>query len=457
MATDVLMPAMGYDMTEGTIVRWLKQPGDAVQRGEPLAEIETDKAVVEIEAFAEGTLAQIVVVEGEVVPVGAVIAVIAAAGEALAASAPPASAPPTPAAAGEAIAASAPPAAAPPSPPPVPAASPAVADAPQPVAVAATRPIDAPLAGNGRIRVSPVASRIAAEHGLDLHTIRGTGPDSRILRRDVEAALAGAPAVVAAAVPVAIPPVTPPAPVAVPSVAPTGLPQSLPDTDQIFQPAKLRATMARRMAQSKEDAPHYYLTTDVDMTEAQALRKQVNDSAKGEYKISVNDQVVRATILAIAKHPLFNATFTRDGRIQLNARINMGLAVALPEGLIAPCVLDVRSKSLIQLAPEVRALAERARANRLHPDEYSAGTFTISNLGMFGVDILVAIINPPQTAILGVGRVAEKPVVRDGQVVIRDVMTMALSADHRVTTGAEGAEFLRSIRENLESPVRLLL
>lgn len=470
MATDVLMPAMGYDMTEGTIVRWLKQPGDAVKRGEPIAEIETDKAVVEIEAFAEGTLAEIVASEGDVVPVGALIARIGADGEVVAPATP------APQEAPQATSgAASPPAAAAPPPPAQDAAQSPAAGAPEPAApVATASPPPAPAAPappsnatstNGRLRISPVAARIAAERGIDPHTIHGTGPDGRILRRDVEAARAGRPAAVAPAAPSAA---APAAPAAAPSPAPSlprpaataaggSLPAALPQQDVIFEPVKMRQTMARRMAQSKGPAPHYYLTVDIDMTEAQALRKQVNESAKGEYKVSVNDLVSRAVVLALNKHPLFNATFTETGQIRLNARVNLGLAVALPDGLIAPCVIDVGRASMIQLSQASRDLAERARANRLRPDEYADGTFTISNLGMYGIDTLVAIINPPQTAILGVGRVVEKPVAREGQVVIREMMTAALSADHRVTTGAEGAEFLRTIRETLENPVRLLV
>ncbi len=473
MATDVLMPAMGYDMTEGTIVRWLKQPGDAVKRGDPLAEIETDKAVVEIEAFAEGTLAALLVSEGDVVPVGAPIARIGAEGEVAAPAQPAAqaSAPATAATAPppEQDAAQSPAAGAPE--PPVTATAPEPAAAPSAVATAPAAPQQAAPASDGgpdgRLRISPVAARIAAERGIDPHTIQGTGPDGRILRRDVENAPAAAarPPAAPAAQPAAQP-APPPAPAATPAPASpaaaagppsTGLPTALPQHDTIFEPARMRQTMARRMAQSKGPAPHYYLTVDVDMTEAQALRNQVNESAKGEYRVSVNDLVSRAAVLALGKHPLFNATFTEDGQIKLNARVNLGLAVALPEGLIAPCVIDVGRASLIQLSQSSRDLAERARANRLRPDEYADGTFTISNLGMYGVDTLVAIINPPQTAILGVGRVIEKPVVRDGQVVVREMMTAALSADHRVTTGAEGAEFLRTIRETLENPVRLLV
>jgi len=472
---------MGYDMTEGTIVRWLKQPGDAVKRGDPLAEIETDKAVVEIEAFAEGTLAELLVSEGDVVPVGAPIARIGAEGEVAAPAQPAAQAPaPTPATAPppEQDAAQSPAAGAPE--PAGTAAAPetaAAAAAPEPAAApsavatapAAPQPATPATDGSrdGRLRISPVAARIAAERGIDPHTIQGTGPDGRILRRDVENAPVGAarPAVAPAVQPAAQPAAAP-APAATPAPAPaaaaaappsTGLPTALPQQDTIFEPAKMRQTMARRMAQSKGPAPHYYLTVDVDMTEAQALRNQVNESAKGEYKVSVNDLVSRAVVLALGKHPLFNATFTEDGQIKLNARVNLGLAVALPEGLIAPCVIDVGRASLIQLSQSSRDLAERARANRLRPDEYADGTFTISNLGMYGIDTLVAIINPPQTAILGVGRVLEKPVARDGQVVVREMMTAALSADHRVTTGAEGAEFLRTIRETLENPVRLLV
>jgi pyruvate dehydrogenase E2 component (dihydrolipoamide acetyltransferase) len=403
MLSEVVMPQMGADMQEGTIVRWLRREGEAVKRGEIIAEIETDKANVEIEAYESGVLRRILLPEGTTVPVGEIIAVIAAPEDDVsryeAGAAPPAAAEE---------------------------ARPAVAAPERPAA-----PAEAPPVVAGRARASPVARRLAQELGVDLSLVRGTGPDGRILRRDVEA-VARAPEAVPAAEP------APAAPVVAPAMS------------------RMRQTIARRMAQSKREAPHYYLTMDVDVTEAQRLRRQLNEAAGGEVHISVNDMIVKAVAKALRRHPGFNAWFV-DGQLQQQEALNIGVAVALEEGLIAPAVLDCGRKSLPDIARDSRDLAERARSGVLKAEEYTGATFTVSNLGMYGVETLIAIIPPPQTAILGVGAVQQVPGVEDGEVVVRERMKVALSADHRVTDGALGARFLAEIRSFLESPISLLV
>lgn len=402
MISEVVMPQMGADMQEGTILRWLKREGDAVQRGETIAEIETDKANVEIEAYESGVLRRILLSEGTTVPVGRIMAVIAAPDDDIS---PYERAP-------EAVA-----------------GAPAPAAKPERAAVAAEAPPGPPAgprAGvGGRIRASPSARRRAEELGVDLSRVRGTGPDGRILRRDIEAAAK--------------------APEAAPLAG-----AARPAT------SRMRQAIARRMAQSKREAPHYYLTMDVDMTEAQRLRRQLNEAAEGEVHISVNDMIVKAVAKALSRHPAFNSWFV-DGQVQQQEALNIGVAVALDEGLIAPAVLDCGRKSLADIALASRALAERARSGLLKAEEYAGATFTVTNLGMYGVETLIAIIAPPQTAILGVGEVREEPAVRDGEVVVRERMKVALSADHRVTDGAQGARFLADVRAFLEKPVSLLV
>jgi len=403
MISEVVMPQMGADMQEGTILRWLKREGDAVQRGEIIAEIETDKANVEIEAYESGVLRRILLPEGTTVPVGQVIAVIAAPEDDISQYE---------AAAGVAR--------------------------PEPVAAVAKRP--APPAEADRVHASPAARRLAEELGVDLSRVQGTGPDGRILRRDIEAAakaLEAAP-VAAAAPPAAVPPAAlarpPGGPVAAPAMS------------------RMRQAIARRMTQSKREAPHYYLTMDIDMTEAERLRRQLNETAEGELHISVNDVIVKAVAKALRRHPIFNSWFV-DGQVQQQEALNIGVAVALEEGLIAPAILNCDQKSLADIARASANLAERARSGVLKAEEYTGATFTVSNLGMYDVETLIAIIPPPQTAILGVGAVRKAPVVQDGEIVVRERMKVALSADHRVTDGALGARFLADIRNFLENPV----
>jgi pyruvate dehydrogenase E2 component (dihydrolipoamide acetyltransferase) len=401
MAYEVVMPQMGADMKEGTVVRWLKKEGQEVKRGEIIAEIETDKANIEIEAFESGVFRKILAQPGETVAVGQVIALIAAPDEDVSQY--------------EAA------------PSPTREAAPAEAAEPARAPTAAR-----PRAAEGRVRASPVARRIAEEKGVDLRQVSGSGPEGRVVRRDVEAFLARGVAPAAEerpAAPAAAEPVT---------------------------MSRMRQAIARRMAQSKREAPHYYVTAEIDMTEAQRLRSQLNVYLGEEAHVSVNDLLVKAAAKALAKYPIFNTWFV-EGEIRRHELQNVCIAIALEEGLIAPAVVDCGSKSLAQIARASRDLAERAKSGALKPEEYSGGTFTVSNLGMFGLDELIAIIQPPQTAILGVGQVRSVPVVREGQIAVAEVMKAALSADHRVTDGAQGAQFLGEIKSFLENPVGLLL
>jgi pyruvate dehydrogenase E2 component (dihydrolipoamide acetyltransferase) len=275
---------------------------------------------------------------------------------------------------------------------------------------------------------------MAEERGVDLSRVSGTGPEGRITREDVEAFLQGRPA-------------APPAPEKPPEAPREGAPVAM---------SRMRQAIARRMAQSKREAPHYYVTVDVEMAEAQRLRSQLNATLGEEAHVSVNDLLVKASAKALQRHPMFNTWYVDDQVKQQEAQ-NVCIAIALDEGLIAPAILDCGRKSVVEIAQASRSLAERARSGSLKPEEYSGGTFTVSNLGMYGIEELIAIIQPPQTAILGVGRISPRPVARDGAVEIVEMMTLALSGDHRVTDGALGAQFLGEIKRLLEAPVGLLL
>ena len=428
MAIEVTMPQMGADMTEGTIVKWLKVVGDSVNRGEMIAEIETDKANVELEAFESGTILKLVAEEGEVVPVGEVIALLGEPNEAAPEvdRKPPAVSPAKREIEPEVKAAG-----------PAPAAAPAVTT----VSAREEAPAEATTA-DGRIRISPVARKIAADAGLDYSALKGTGPDGRILRKDVENAISAGSGTPAAA-PARREPATAPTPRPAAAALTGGL-------------SKMRQAIARRMTQSKTTAPHYYLTLDTDMTAALEFRAQINANATDEQRVSINDLIVKACAIAIERHPKFNAEF-HDTGLTMHERINVCIGIAMDDGLIAPAVLDCQAKSLGRIAIETKDLINRAKSGHLKADEYSEGTFTITNLGAYGVETLIGIINPPQAAILGVGSVMPKPVVKDNEVVVRQVMKVALSADHRVTDGAEGAVFIKEIQNLLEAPAALAL
>ena len=400
MATDVIMPQMGFDMEEGTVVRWLKAEGDNVDRGEPIVEVETDKATVEVESFASGLLRRIVVTEGITVPVGQVIGIIASADEALPAIEAPVSMPDTLA---EPVTVR--------SDPPTPEASPAVE-----------------AAKGDRILVSPLAKRIAEEKGVDLSTVTGTGPKGRITKEDVLAA-------------------------AEEDQVPAPAPSAIADVTEL---SKMRQTIARRMTQSKQEMPHFYVTASVDMTRAMALREELKELWAGEARLTVNDLIIKASALALAKFPAFNSHYA-DGKIKHNPSLNIGVAIALEDGLIAPAILDCRGKSLKEISAASRDLSTRARNGVLKPQEYTEATIAISNLGMFQIDNFIAIINPKQSASIAVGSVTKQPVVRDGQITIADIMQCTISADHRVVNGAEAAQFVNEIKSYLERPASLLL
>ena len=450
--TKVVMPKLSEAMETGKIIKWLKKEGDRVQGGDILAEIETDKADVEMEAFGAGVLRKILVSAGEKAPVGTLIGVIAEPVEDIAAVLVSA---PIPAGAGAGAAGgasarndtrSAPPAAPAPAPSaPAPAAPATVPSVSRPAAVSAgavgipAPALTAPTAvATGRVKASPLAKKIAAQTGVDLRLIRGTGPGGRIIRRDVEAAtvtVATAPVTVAAA------PVTAPI---VPGVEYEDRPLS-----------QIRAAIARRMPLSKAPVPHFYVTSEVAMDRAWELREELN-ALEGQPKISVNDFVVRACALALLKHPGVNASFQGES-IRVWHRAHIGIAVALEDGLITPVLRDSHAKSLAQIAVEARDLAERARARKLRATELSGATFSISNLGMYDVTEFSAIINPPEGAILAVGSVRRVAVVDDAGLGVGRRMALTLSCDHRVMDGAMGARFLQDVKRLLEEPLRLLV
>jgi pyruvate dehydrogenase E2 component (dihydrolipoamide acetyltransferase) len=397
MPTRVVMPSLGFDMTEGKLARWLMQEGDRIEKGQAIAEIETEKATVEIEATASGVLAKIVVQAGQTVPVGTVIGIIAEAGEKVEAT-PAAPAPPSA-----------------PAPPP-------------PVTAAKGETAEPPVA---RVKASPVARRMAEEAGIDLHRIRGTGPDGRIMERDVQAAIGATP--------------SPPPPPGEGGPAPAApLPMS-----------RMRQAIARRMTESKRTAPHFYVTVEIRMDEAMNLREQLNRLASDEEKISVNDLIVAAAARTLARFPALNASY-RDDRIETHPRIGIGIAVALEDGLISPVLHDPDKKTLRTIAVESKSLSERARANKLRSDDLGPGTFTVSNLGMFDVDEFIAIINPPEAAILAVGAVTLRPAAFGGEVRIASLLKATLSVDHRVSDGATAARFMQELKKLLENPFNLL-
>ena len=415
MITEVVMPAMGADMTEGTVVKWLKSEGDEVSRGDILAEIETDKTVVEMEAYGSGLLRKIVIGEGSKVPVGDLIAYLGDADDEIPETA--SGAPGTTAA-------------------PVEEAAPAAA----PVA---TTPAPAAPVSTGRVKASPVARKIATERGIDLATITGTGPGGRITRADVEG-LSATPAPSTAAAPAVL---------AASAVAPVTL------SGEDIPLSSMRQAIARVTVRSKTENPHYYIDLSVDMTQAMSFRQGLNEEiGDAGPRVSVNDMIVRACVKAVTKYPKFNTTFADDHLIA-HADINVGIAIALEVGLMVPAIMRTQNMSLLQISSATKDLASRVRGEggSLSQEENTAGTFSISNMGMLGVDNFQAIIVPPQSAILAVGAVSPTPVVRDGEIVVRQMMRASLSADHRVTDGAEGGVFLGEIRRLLENPVSLMV
>ena len=431
MPIDIEMPKLSDTMTEGTVVRWLKQEGDEVEIGDIIAEIETDKATMEMEAFDEGTIAKIVIPEGGKAEVSSVIAILIEEGESLddLGSSTETSAP-APAEAAPAESA--------PAPAPTPAA-PASAPAAAP---AATGP-------GGRIKASPLARKIAAANGIDLATVSGTGPAGRIVKKDVEGAGSGS-----ASAPVSAPSSAPapaaPAPQAISPVA-TG-------EDQRIELSTMRKIIADRLLLSKTTIPHFYLHVEVDAAPLMELRKQVNAQAEATHgnKYTVNDFIVKAMINSAISVPEVNASYAGDHIVQF-AHVGIAVAVAVDDGLVTPVVKLAEQKSLLQISREIKDLAGRARDKKLKPDEFDGGTITISNLGAWGVEGFDAIINPPQAAIVSVGSIIEKPVVKDGQIVPGLRMNIGLSCDHRVVDGAVGAKYLGEMKRLIENPALMLV
>ncbi len=424
MATEVIMPRMSDTMEEGKILKWLKKVGDRIEVGDIIAEVETDKADMEMEALDDGFLTEIRAQEGESVPVGSVIALLGEEAEVGVASTPPArtarSSASTP-----------------------PAGRRADAKASQPAAkkvrkIREAAPKKPPVRKkNERILASPIVRKIAAERGIELAKVQGSGPGGRIIKQDLEGA---------EAIPVAAELKTPPASSAE-ATTPTG---------RVEPFSRMRATIAKRMADSMREAPHFYVTTEIDMSEAVRLRTSLKLSDRVSADVTYTHVLVKAVAVALGRHPRLNASFTGDGR-ELKDEINIGIAVALDDGLIVPVLHDCQALSLLDIAAQTNALVERARTGKPTTQDLSGGSFTISNLGMYPVEHFTAVINPPQAAILATSAIKERPVVRDGQVVISRTMMATLSCDHRVLDGATGAQFLQELKNLLENPVGLMV
>ncbi len=439
MATKVIMPKLSPTMEEGQISRWLKKEGDKVSMGEPLAEIDTDKATMEMQALGNGVLRKILIGEGQSAPLGQLIAVIGEPDEDIASLLSEAPAPPQVQEQKETN-----------SPPPVPDVAP-----PRPQLQdqkEADRPPSAPnlapangrqpqasgsasdsASGSGRMIVSPLAARMAAEAGIDLRSLQGSGPGGRIIKRDIEAVISK-PAV---------------------APAPSYVQQAGASAYRDEPASQIRQTIAKRLVTSLGPVPHFFLTTEIEMDRAAEMRKGIN-ALDPDLKISINDIIIKVAASALIQHPQVNASY-QEKIVRYYEHADVGVAVAIDDGLITPVVRAADQKSLSQIAAEVRELAERARSKRLKPEEYTGATFSVSNLGMFGIDEFTAVINPPEGAILAIGAMSAKPVVRENEIVIRQMMRVTMSCDHRVIDGATGAKFLQTFKKILENPLYLVV
>ncbi len=455
MATKIVMEALSPTMEEGRLVKWLKNEGDQIAKGDVLAEVETDKAVMELVARGEGVLRKRILADGETAPVGDLVGVIAAPDEDIAGLVAGAGAP---ASGGEQakppaeVVAQTESSAGASSVPATPDQSQGEASTPpqqktQRIGNAAPRreppPVPEPITeqaphatgDGGRLRASPLARRLASENGLDIQRLSGSGPGGRIVKRDIEAALAAGPQAAAASAPARV-------------AAATGADyEDVPLT-------QIRKTIARRLSESIGPIPTFYLTIEVDMSAVAELREAMKEMGK-EFKVSYNDILMKAVATALEKHPEVNAHWLGDRIRQFN-RVHLGMAVAIDEGLITPVIFDANLKGLSAISAEAAELAERARSRRLTPEEYTGSTFSVSNLGMFGIDQFTAIINPPEVGIIAAGAMEEKPVVVNGEVTVRKRMRLTMSCDHRVVDGATGAKFLRTLRRMLENPLMLV-
>lgn len=446
MPINILMPALSPTMEKGNLAKWLKKEGDKVKSGDVIAEIETDKATMEVEAIDEGTIAKILVPEGtQDVPVNDVIAVLAGEGEDVkaAGSAKPSAS------------------AAPPKAAEAPAAAPAAPKAAPPPAAAPTPQATAPAAqGNGhagRVFSSPLARRIAKEAGIDVGMVTGTGPHGRVVARDVEQAKSGKGLKAPAAAPSG----------GAPSIAPTMSDKQIlslfePGSYDIVPHDGMRRTIAQRLTASIQNVPHFYLTIDCDIGKLLAAREEVNAAApkdkekKPLYKISVNDFVIKAMAVALQKIPNCNVSWTESGMVK-HHHSDVGVAVAMPGGLITPIIRKAETKTLSIISNEMKDFAARARTRKLKPEEYQGGTTAVSNLGMFGIKDFTAVINPPHATILAVGTSEERPVVRGGKIEIAQMMSVTLSCDHRAIDGALGAELIGAFKQLIENPVMMMV
>jgi len=451
MPINILMPALSPTMEKGNLAKWLKKEGDKVKSGDVIAEIETDKATMEVEAVDEGTLAKILVPEGTPdVPVNNVIAVLAGDGEDIkAAGAAAASASSKPAPSPQATTSTAKPATAPPAPAAAPTAAVAVSPPPKAAGAAAAPQAD------GRIFSSPLARRLARDAGIDIARITGTGPHGRVIARDVEEAKTGkglkAPAAATGA----------------PALAPSMSDKQIlalfePGSYEIVPHDGMRRTIAQRLTASIQNVPHFYLTIDCDIGKLLAAREEINASApkdkekKPLYKLSVNDFVIKAMAIALQKIPDCNVSWTEGGMVK-HRHSDIGVAVAMPGGLITPIIRKAETKSLSAISSEMKDFAARARARKLKPEEYQGGTTAVSNLGMYGINHFTAVINPPHATILAVGTSEERPVVRGGKIEIAHMMSVTLSCDHRAIDGALGAELIGAFKALIENPVMMMV
>ncbi|MFZ5882811.1 MAG: dihydrolipoamide acetyltransferase family protein [Chloroflexota bacterium] len=426
MAETINMPKLGFDMAEGTLVRWVKQVGEEIKKGDVLAEIETDKATVEVESPASGVVLQHIVEQGTVVPVNAPIAVVGQAGEKISDQSPVSS-----------------------NQSKVESRKSDVAPQTQPMPVSTTQavsPADSSSAVHGQssvVKASPLAKKIAKDNNVNLASIQGTGPGGRVVRKDVEAALAGA------AQTSDVRPATPLAPI-------TNYQLPITTEDKVVPTTKLRQAIGRRLVESKTTIPHFYVTHEYKMDALMEMRKQANAFLPDNEKLSVNDFIVKAVALALRQFPNLNATLKGNEIIQFG-HVNVGVAVTVPGGLMTVVVKDADAKPLRQISGEIKAMAARAREGKVKPEDVEGSTFSTSNLGMYDVDEFIAIINPPEAAILAIGSAKEVPVVESGQIKIGWRMKATISVDHRVSDGAEAAQFMQKLAEFLENPVRMLV
>jgi pyruvate dehydrogenase E2 component (dihydrolipoyllysine-residue acetyltransferase) len=448
MPTPILMPALSPTMTEGNLARWLKNEGDPIKSGDVIAEIETDKATMEVEAVDEGVLGKILVSDGtQGVKVNAPIGVLVQAGEAVPAS--PAASPPAPPA-------STAPATAPPVAPTAPPSAPAPQAPPAP-APAASRGNGHDAEG-GRVFASPLARRMAKQCGIDLGALSGSGPNGRIVKADIEAALRGP------AKPAPAPAQAAPAPS--PVQAPAPQPAARAPAPAITAPHRLmpnstmRKVIARRLSEAKQTIPHFYVSVDIEIDALLKLRSDLNarspKDGPGTFRLSVNDMLIKAAAVTLRRVPTVNASFTEDA-IVLYDDVDISVAVSIPDGLITPIIRKADQKGLASISNEMKGLAERAKSGKLKPEEFQGGGFSISNMGMYGVSDFAAVINPPQAAILAVAAGQQRPVVKDGQIAVATMMTCTLSVDHRVVDGALAAEWLAAFKSVVEEPLSLML